>query len=165
MSNTGMRLNREGLYFEDFKVGQSLSTGGRTITEADITAFAALSGDWTPIHTNAVYAAQTPYGQRIAHGLLGLSIATGQVMHSGILDSTILAWREIGDWKFSLPIFIGDTLTTQITVTETRPVRRIGGGMVTLRVEILNQEQKILQQGSWSVLVKGRESPSGQTMP
>lgn len=156
MSDTNLQLNREGRYFEEFTVGQTLTTGGRTITEADITTFAAFSGDWTPIHTNAVYAATTPYGQRIGHGLIGLSIASGQLMHSGILDGSVLAWREIIDWKFSLPIFIGDTLTTQVTVTETRPVRRVGGGMVTLRVEILNQDRKIVQQGAWSVLIKGR---------
>ena len=157
MSETDMRLDRKGRSFEEFAVGQTLTTGGRTITETDITTFAAFSGDWTPIHTNAVYAATTPYGQRIAHGLIGLAIATGQVMHSGILDGSILAWREILDWKFSLPILIGDTLHTELTVVETRAVRRIGGGMVTLRVEILNQEQKIIQQGAWSVLLKGRQ--------
>lgn len=157
MSDTNPSLNQKARYFEDFAVGQTLTTGGRTITEADITAFAAFSGDWTPIHTNAVYAAQTPYGQRIAHGLIGLAAATGQVMHSGILDSAILAWREILDWKFSLPIFIGDTLCTRITVTETRAVRRAGGGLVTLNVEILNQDQKIVQHGAWSVLLKGRQ--------
>lgn len=157
MSDAEMRLERKGRSFEEFTVGQTLSTGGRTITEADITTFAAFSGDWTPIHTDAVYAAATPYGQRIGHGLIGLAIATGQVMHSGILDGSILAWREILDWKFSLPILIGDTLHTEVTVAETRPVRRIGGGLVTLRVEIRNQEQKIIQQGAWSVLVKGRE--------
>lgn len=156
MSEAEQQLNREGLPFEAFAVGQTLTTTGRTINEADITTFAGLSGDWTPIHTDAVFAATTPYGQRIAHGLIGLSIATGQVMHSGILDGTLLAWREITDWKFSLPIFIGDTLHTQVTVTETRPVRRIGGGMVTLRVELLNQDGKLVQQGSWSVLIQGK---------
>lgn len=160
MSETNLTLNREGRYFEEFTVGQTLTTGGRTITEADISTFAAFSGDWTPIHTNAVYAAGTPYGQRIGHGLIGLAIATGQLMHSGILDGSILAWREILDWKFSLPILIGDTLTTRVTVTETRAVRRVGGGLVTLRVEILNQDQKIIQQGSWSVLLKSRDTPS-----
>lgn len=163
MSEDITRIDREGRYFEDFFAGQTMTTGGRTITEADITTFAAFSGDWTPIHTNAVYAAQTPYGQRIAHGLIGLAAATGQVMHYGILDSAILAWREIIDWKFSLPIFIGDTLSTRLTVTETRPVRRIGGGMVTLHVEILNQEGKIVQQGSWSVLLKGRLAAANPT--
>ena len=156
MSESEQQLNREGLPFEAFAAGQTLTTTARTITEADVITFAGLSGDWTPIHTDAVFAATTPYGQRIAHGLIGLSIATGQVMHSGILDGTLLAWREVMDWKFSLPIFIGDTLHTQVTVTETRPVRRIGGGMVTLRVELINQDGKLVQQGSWSVLIKGQ---------
>ena len=98
----------KGLYFEDFEVGVKLRTAGRTITEADIVAFAGLSGDFNQIHTNAEYAAADTFGRRVAHGLLVQSIATGLAVQSGVIEGTVLAFREL-DAKFSLPVFIGDT--------------------------------------------------------
>jgi 3-hydroxybutyryl-CoA dehydratase len=147
---------RTGLYFEEFEVGQSITSVGRTVTEADVVAFAALAGDWTTIHTDAVYAAQHPFGQRVAHGLLGLSIASGLTTRLGIVEGTVLAFREIGSWKFSLPIYLGDTIRVRATVSEAKSMRRLGGGQVTFKVEILNQGDKVVQRGTWSLLVKSR---------
>ncbi len=147
---------RKGLYFEEFEVGQSVTSMGRTITEADVVSFAAFTGDWTTLHTDAVYASQTLYGQRVAHGMLGLSIASALAVRLGFLEDTLLAFREIREWKFSQPVFIGDTLRVRVTVSETKPVRRMGGGLVTLAVELLNQEDKVVQHGIWTVLVKGQ---------
>lgn len=148
--------SRRGLYFEEFEVGQSIASPGRTVTEADVVNFAALSGDWTTIHTDAQYAAQHPFGQRVAHGLLGLSIASGLAVRLGFLEETVLAFREIGQWKFSQPIYLGDTIHVQATVVETRPVRRLGGGQVTFRVQLLNQDGKVVQHGTWGLLMIGR---------
>ena len=136
-------------------MGQSIISPGRTVTEADVVGFAALSGDWNAMHTDAEYAAAHPFGQRVAHGLLGLSIAIGLAMRLGILEETALAFREIGSWKFSLPVFFGDTVRVRATVTGTKAMRRLGGGLVTLKVEILNQDDKVVQRGSWGVLVIG----------
>lgn len=149
-------LVRGGMYFEDYEVGQSVTSAGRTVTEADVVSFAALSGDWNTIHTDAVYAATQPFGQRVAHGLLVLSIATGLAVRLGFMEETVLAFRELGSWKFSLPVYIGDTVRVRATVDETRPMRRLGGGLVTFKVEILNQDDEIVQRGTWAVLVKGR---------
>lgn len=148
---------RKGLYFDEFEVGQSITTVGRTITEADVVAFAALTGDWTTIHTDATYAARHPLGQRVAHGLLGLSIASALVTRWGLIEETVLAFREIGEWKFSLPIYLGDTIHVRATVSETKPVRRLGGGLVTFKVELLNQDDKVVQRGSWSLLMMSHE--------
>ena len=147
-----------GLFFEEFEPGQSIESVGRTVTEADVVAFAALTGDWNPIHTNAEFAAQHPFGQRVAHGLLGLSIASGLAVRLGFLEETVLAFREMGSWKFSLPIYLGDTIRVRATVTETKSMRRLGGGLVTLKVEILNQDDKVVQRGTWGVLVKSQDS-------
>lgn len=149
---------RTGLFLEEFEVDQSITSVGRTVTEADVVAFAALSGDWNAIHTDAEFAAQHPFGQRVAHGLLCMSIASGLAMRLGFLEETALAFREIGDWKFSLPVYIGDTIHVRATVTETKPMRRLGGGLVNLKVEILNQDDKVVQRGTWGVLVKSRDS-------
>ena len=148
---------RTGLFFEEFEPGQSITSPARTITEADVVPFAALSGDWNAIHTDAVYAAEHAFGQRVAHGLLIMSIASGLAMRLGFLEETALAFREIGDWKFSLPVYIGDTVRLRATVTETKAMPRLGGGLVSLKVEVVNQDDKVVQRGTWSVLVKGRD--------
>ena len=146
---------KRGLYFEEFEVGQSITSVGRTVTEADVVAFAALTGDWTTIHTDAVYAAQHPFGQRVAHGLLGLSIASALAARLGFLEGTVLAFREIDSWKFSLPIYLGDTIHLRATVSETKAMPRLGGGLVTFKVELLNQDNLVVQRGTWCLLVKG----------
>jgi acyl dehydratase len=103
-----------------------------------------------------VYASRHPFGQRVAHGLLILSVSSGLAMRLGILEGTALAFREIGEWKFSLPVFLGDTVRVRATVTEVKAMPRLGGGLVTLRVEILNQDDKVVQRGTWAVLVQSQ---------
>lgn len=142
-----------GMYFEEFQVGQKVITDGRTISEHDILAFAGLSGDFNTIHTDAEYARTTPFGQRVAHGLLVLSIVSGLAVKSGIVDGTILAFREVSEWKFSKPVFIGNTIHAEVEVTETKAFPRLGGGAVTLRVVVKNQSNDTVQTGTWVFLV------------
>ncbi len=142
-----------GLYFEEFSVGQKVTTVGRTISEADIFGFAGLTGDFNQIHTDAAFASKTQFGQRIAHGLLGLSIATGLIMRTGLLEGTVLAFREINEWKFVKPFFIGDTISAELEVTETKAMPRIGGGSMTASVIVKNQNDETCQRGSLNLLV------------
>ncbi len=144
-----------GLYFEDMEVGQTLETLGRTITEADIVNFAGLSGDFNPLHIDATYAAQQQFGQRVAHGLLGLSVSSGQSYSLGYLDGTVIAFTEL-TWKFRAPIYIGDTIRTISTISKMRPMPAAGGGFVTFDVKVLNQDNVTVQKGTWTVLVKSR---------
>lgn len=146
-----------GRYFEAFEVGQELVTAGRTITEADIVTFAGLSGDYNQIHTDAVYAARDTFEQRVAHGLLVQSIATGLTVRSGLIEGTVLAFRELS-CKFSLPIFIGDTIHVELEVKETKALPRLGGGNVTIKYKVVNQEGKTVQRGNWVMLVKSESS-------
>jgi len=141
-----------GLYFEDIALGAKLVTRGRTITEADIVSFATLTGDFNPMHTDAHYMKTHPMGQRVAHGMLSLSYAVGQAYQLGFMERTVLAFRGI-EMKFSLPVYIGDTLHVQMIVSEKKEARRIGGGIVTLEVKIINQEDKTVQSGQWVVLM------------
>lgn len=145
-----------GLYFEDFQVGHRIATPGRTVTEADVVSFAGLSGDYEALHTNAVFAQSTPFGQRIAHGLLGLSMASGLAMRTGFLEGTVLAFREIKDWKFIRPVFIGDTIQVQVVIEEAKPVPRLGGGLLTAQVDLLNQKGETVMKGHWIILVRSR---------
>lgn len=145
-----------GLYFEDFSVGQSIKTVGRTVSEDAIFSFAGLTGDYNQIHTDADFASRTQFGRRIAHGLLGLSIAVGLIMRSGLLEGTVLAFREINDWKFVKPFFIGDTIHAELTVSETRALPRIGGGALIASIAVKNQGDEICQRGSLNLLVLSR---------
>jgi 3-hydroxybutyryl-CoA dehydratase len=144
-----------GRYFEEFEQGYTVVSAGRTITEGDIVTFAGLSGDYTQIHTNAEFARQSMFGQRVAHGLLIVAIASGQLAQLGFIEGTVLAFREL-TWKFSLPVFIGDTVYTQATVAELKAMRRLGGGAVTFDIRVINQEGKTVQSGQWIVLVASR---------
>jgi 3-hydroxybutyryl-CoA dehydratase len=154
-------LPQRGMYFEEFAPGQKIVSAGRTITEHDIVAFAGLSGDFNQIHTDANYAKATPYGQRIAHGLCGLSIASGLAVQTGVMEGTVLAFREINEWKFSLPLFIGDTIRVEMEVLETKSLPRLGGGAVTLSLDVKNQEGKSVQKGKWTVLMMSQPAGSG----
>lgn len=147
---------RRGLYFEEFSVGQHFQTAARTVTEADIVSFAGLSGDYNSIHTDAVYAAQGSFGQRVAHGLLVLSIASGLAVRSGILEGTVLLWRDIGDWKFSRPVHIGDTIRVTLTIEGTKPLVKLGGGSLDLKVQVFNQRDEVVMGGHWTMLVQSR---------
>ncbi len=143
-----------GLYFEEFSVGDSIRSSSRTITETDIVNFAGLTGDWNQLHTDAEFAAQTPYKARIAHGALGLSIATGLVTRLGVVEGTAIAFRGIEEWKFSRPIFIGDTIHVEGRVTDTKAVARLGGGQVTFDLAVVNQKGETCQRGVWVMLVR-----------
>jgi 3-hydroxybutyryl-CoA dehydratase len=145
-----------GLYFEEFTVGQKIVTVGRTIAESDIFTFAGFSGDYNQIHTDAEFAKTTPFGQRIAHGLLGLAITSGLAMRTGVLEGTVIAFREISEWKFSKPVFIGDTIHADLTITETKSLPRLGGGSVTIVFDVRNQKNETVMKGTWVVLVASK---------
>lgn len=144
-----------GRYFEEFEIGQTIVTTGRTITESDVVNFAGLTADYNQIHIDAEYAAGEMYGQRVAHGLLILSVAMGLTVQTGFMERTVLAFREL-DWKFSLPTMIGDTIHAVIEITALKAIPRLGGGNVSLKVAVVNQENKVVNRGNWVVLAKSR---------
>jgi acyl dehydratase len=147
---------RRGLYFEEFQAGMQVLTPARTITEGDIVAFAGLTGDYNSIHTDAVYSATTPFGQRVAHGLLVTSIVSGLATRTGVMEGTVLAFREIVEWKFSKPVFIGDTVHAVLTVEETKALPRLGGGSITLSLDVRNQSGETVMRGRWIALMQSR---------
>lgn len=156
MSDQSLK-RQASLYYEDFEIGASLESWGRTVTETDVVNFAALSGDWNLIHTDAEYAADQMYGQRVVHGLLVLSISSGQMVRLGFLDDTVVAFLGL-DWQFRRPIFIGDTIRTRLTVQSMELRRRMAGGVVAFKVEVLNQDDKVCQRGNWELVCKRRDT-------
>jgi len=151
-----MRTLQRGLFFEEFSTGQTIVTAARTITETDIVTFAGLSGDYNQIHTDAEYAKDTPFGQRIAHGVLVLSIVSGLAVQTGFMEGTIIAFREINDWKFSKPVFIGDTVHAVLEIAEAKPLRRLGGGAITIKLNVINQHTEVVMSGTWTALMASK---------
>ena len=142
-----------GRHFEQFELDQTVVTAGRTITEGDIVRFAGLSGDSNQIHTDAEYAARDSFGQRVAHGLLVQSIASGLAVQTGFIDGTVLAFRELS-CKFSLPVFIGDTIHVELTIIAKKALPRLGGGQIDMKFGVFNQHGKAVQRGVWTMLIK-----------
>jgi len=151
-----------GRYFEEFQVGEKVTTESRAVTENDIMSFAALSGDTNRIHTDAEFSRTGPFGKRIAHGLLGLSLASGLLWKTGILDGTVIAFREVNEWKFVKPVFIDDVVRAELESLETKALPRIGGGSVVVGVELKNQDGDVCMKGKWTLLVMSRpKAPAG----
>ena len=146
----------QGLYFDEFSVGQKNISAAHTVTEDDILSFAELTGDHNRIHTDEKFAKGTPYGQRIAHGLLGLSTAIGLLMQTGMLEGSVIAFREIIEWKFIKPVFIGDSIHADVEVIHLKAMPRVGGGLVTIAMDVKNQREETPMRGTLSVLVASK---------
>ena len=144
-----------GMYFEEFTEATEVVSMGRTITEADIVNFAGVSGDFTTIHTDAEFAKTTPFGERISHGLLVLSVATGLAAQLGFIEGTVIAFIGL-EWKFKGVVKIGDTVHMVAKVKQTKAMRAMGGGFVIFDVRVLNQRNEVVQQGEWTVLMKNK---------
>jgi acyl dehydratase len=144
------------LYFEDLEVGFRFETPSRTVTEADLVAFAGISGDFNPLHTDAAFAAGTIYGERIAHGALVLSFATGLRQRVGLFDGTLIGLLEIRSWRFNAPVRIGDTIRARNEVTELRPASTPDRGVMVQRIEVVNQGDEVVNDGELVMLLKRR---------
>jgi acyl dehydratase len=143
--------------FEDFTVGRRAESPGRTVTEADVVAFAGLTGDYHPLHTDAVYAAATQFGQRIAHGLLGLGLAAGLLARIGLLAPSVLALLGVRDWRFVAPVPLGETVRARAVVRAARPsADQPDRGVVTLEVELVRADEVVAQRGELTLLVRRR---------
>lgn len=149
-------------YFDDFQIGQSFRSGGRTVTEADITAFAGVSGDFNPLHTDEQWVREnTGFDGRIAHGLLVLAISTG--LRTPELDNLqILAYLEVSRTMLA-PTYPGDTLSMVQTVDKMTPSRsRPGVGVITFAITMLKIDGTVVQRGTDVYLVGARPGTESQ---
>jgi 3-hydroxybutyryl-CoA dehydratase len=149
-----MAFTPQHLYFDDVQVGQEWLSLGRTVTETDLVNFAGLSGDFNPIHIDHEFAKTTPFRRPIAHGLLVFSLSTGLAVNTPMMRT--LAFISIRDWQFKEPVFIGDTLHVRTTVAEKQVSGRGRRGIVTWKRQIINQADKIVQEGITVTMVEGR---------
>lgn len=144
-----------GYTYADLHVGMTFRSPGRTITDADLVAFAGLTGDYSELHTSDVYAKSSQFGRRVAHGLLGLAYAHGLMWaRTGELRQTAIAFLGISDWRFVGPVFIGDTLFVNYVIAELRDSRsKPTQAIATFDVEVVNQDGAVVQRGKKTLLV------------
>ena len=135
-------------YFEDHEIGEKIITRGRTITEADIVSFCMFSGDWYPVHSDIEYARKSVFGERIAHGMLVLSVATGLMP---LQEMAIVAFYGMDKVRFTSPTVIGDTLRVEMEVIEKK--LKEGGGVITIRINIKNQKNEDAAVATMKVFV------------
>jgi acyl dehydratase len=137
-------------YFEDFHPGDRWVSRGRTITETDIVMIAAFSGDWYQLHTDREWAARTQFGQRIAHGLLVLSVSSGFWDLSG---GTVIAFYGMDHVRFTGPTFIGDTIHAELEVVD-KQEKGPDRGLVKIKQEIKNQHDQVVAAAVLQLLMK-----------
>ena len=147
--------SRSGYSYDDLRVGMEFRSPGRTITDADLVAFAGLTGDYSELHTSDVYARSSQFGRRVAHGMLGLAYAHGLMWaRTGELRDTAIAFLGIGEWKFLQPIFIGDTIFVNYRIVELRDSKsRPTQAIATFDVEVVDQTGRVVQRGRKALLV------------
>ncbi len=146
------------IYFEDVEVGREVNSPARTMTEADIVNFAGVSGDFHSLHTDAEFAKITPHGQRIAHGLLGLSIASGLAARIPCYERHQLIAFLGMTWDFRKPVCIGDTVYIQQKTASKRATSKPGLGVVVYDVKVLNQRSEVCQEGEWKLMYLMRDT-------
>ena len=154
----------ETLFSRDFdalKVGETFESRRRTITESDIVGFSQLTGDWHPQHSDAVWAAQSPFHERIAHGMLILSYAIGLVQ---LEPARIVALRRLGSATFKAPVRIGDTIAVDGRISN---LKSIDGelGLVETSWKIVNQDRRTVARMTIEVLWRRGRVVPGAPMP
>ena len=137
-------------YFDQLAVGDEFAgSRGRTVTETDIALFSSVSGDWNPLHNDAAFAAEGPFGTRIAHGLLLVSMMTGMAPISGQAVVALYGFEKV---RFVHPVLLGDTITYRSKISALQP-KGDGRGLADLDFEIFNQHENVCVVGTIKILL------------
>ncbi|GMR11308.1 MAG: MaoC/PaaZ C-terminal domain-containing protein [Anaerolineae bacterium] len=142
-----------GLTFDQFEVGDTYVSQSRTVTEADVVAFAGLSGDFNPLHTDALFASETPFGERIAHGMLIASMATGMSNWTGVFEGTTIALME-QVIRYKGAVKLGDTIHLELAVAAKKETSKSDRGVVTFDTLVINQEGTTVIEGQWVLMMR-----------
>lgn len=148
-----MSYQARGRTFDQFELGEVIVTARRTITEADIVNFAGLSGDFNPLHTDEEFAKRTPFGQRIAHGMLVASVATGLANQLGVFEGTTLALLE-QTVRYKGAVLPGDTIRLELRVAEKKESSKADRGVIAFETLIKNQRDETVIDGRWVLLMR-----------
>ena len=154
-SSSGLTERR---YLEDYELGEIFVSPARTITETDVVQFAGLTGDWHPLHTDAMYAKSTAFGERIAHGMLTMSVGMVLILRLGqniYLPSSFIAMSGIDGLRFTAPVKLGDTIhsVNRVAALDVKDATR---GILQYDSEILNQDERTVVRWTSRMLVGRR---------
>ncbi len=144
-----------GRTFDDFTIGEEIAGGARTVTEADVVHFACLSGDFQPEHMNDEYAKNGPFGTRVAHGLLILSMATGLMNQTGVFEGTSIAILEVTA-KFLKTVKFGDTIRAIQKIVGKKETSKPDRGVLSTRITVMNQDDEAILEADLAVLLYRR---------
>ncbi len=153
-------LDGASMHFEDFEVGDTYISPSRTVTEADVVNFAGLSGDYHALHMDETYASATPYGRRIAHGMLIVAMSSGLVSRlpaMRLLERTTIGLAGI-ECRFVKPTFIGDTVHVSVSIDSKTPGRKPDRGTLAMRRKVVNQHGEPVVEGVWKLVVRTRST-------
>lgn len=153
-----MAYSYEPHHFEEFEIGQTFRSAGRTVTETDLVLHSAFSGDWTELHTNREYAEGGEFGERVVHGPMTFVLATGFVYRCGILERTVIAFLGMNYMNLPTALGIGETVSLDMEVTEKRELEsRNDAGLVIIDTAMTNQDDKLVFEGDMKFLIEKRE--------
>jgi acyl dehydratase len=144
------------MYWEEWEIGAEFESPARTVTEADIVMFAALSGDYNPLHVNEEYCKTTLFGTRIAHGPLVYAIVAGLLFQLHLYDDTLIAFLGFENLKFTGPVKPGDTIHAKVKVLEKRETSRPDRGVMKRELKVFNQRGEVVQEAVQNFLLKRR---------
>lgn len=150
-----MAYQMRGKSFDEFAVGDEFYTAARTVTEGDVSLFAGLSGDFNPLHTNEEFGKTTPFGTRIAHGVLSLSVATGLANQLGVFEGTTIAVAEMTT-RFTGAVLFGDTIRLVLKVIDKKESKKPDRGVITVQTTLYNQREQSVLEGQWVIMLVRR---------
>ncbi len=146
--------------WEDFEVGQEVTTASITVSEAHLVIWAGLTGDFYPLHMDGEYAKKSVFGQRIAHGPLTFALSIGLVGSSGVFGDSLIAWIGVENMRIPAPVMIGDTLTVNAKVVAKRETKKTDRGVTVFRYTVCNQKAECVMAFDYLLLMKRRTSSS-----
>ncbi len=147
-----MANQQRGLTFDQFNLGDVFTSQARTVTETDVVNFAGLSGDFNPLHTDEEFGKSTPFGARIAHGMLVASMATGMANWSGVFEGTTIALME-QVIRYKGAVMFGDTVHLELTVADKKETSKPNRGIVKFDTAVVNQDGKAVIEGQWTLMM------------
>ena len=147
--------------FDAYIVGEVIPAPSRTVTETDVVNFAGISGDYHPLHMDEQHAKASQFGQRIAHGMLTMTVMSGLLFMAGVSSPHSLAFLGLRDWNFKAPVYFGDTITVRIEVADKRESRKPDRGIVTFHCQIINvtRDGEVSSEGDWVQMYR-RQTPA-----
>ena len=155
-------MSQNVIYFEDMNADLKVDSPDRVVTSADIERFADLTGDTNPLHVDDTYAAESRYGERIAHGALILSLATGIAYRMETFSQSVETITDV-KWKFRHPVYIGDRIRARFAFRRKHSMPGYHGGLVVFDVEMRNQHDEVVQEGRWRLMVRNKPKTTPTT--